>query len=137
MHPELRRILIVEDDSAIRETLVMLLSSEGYAVQGAANGEVALSVLKRDAAFGMILLDLLMPTMNGWEFRAIQSADPALSGIPVVVMTANPRPIPEELKAHAILSKPIDLDALLKTAERICGAPGPQRHTSIDRSPLP
>src|SRR2546423_69607 len=109
-----RRALIVEDDPDIRAVLTVALDSEGYEVQVARHGRDALLTLAEWQP-QVILLDLTMPDMNGWEFRQHQLADPALADIPVVVMTAgfNLRAGVDALKATAILPKPFDLDALL------------------------
>ena len=83
-----RSILIVEDDSDLREALSEVLRDEGYSVESAADGREALDRLRRDLRPSLILLDLTMPVMNGWQFRAEQRRDPALSEIPVVVLSA-------------------------------------------------
>jgi len=84
-----RTILVVDDDPDIRTALSELLESEGYEVMGAANGAAALAQLRAGARPCAILLDLMMPFMNGWEFRAEQLRDPALREIPVVLLTAS------------------------------------------------
>jgi len=73
-----KRILLVEDDHAIREALVQLLSIQGFQVEGSENGVKALEHLRASAAPDLIILDLRMPVMDGWEFRANQRNDPAL-----------------------------------------------------------
>ena len=78
------RILIVEDDRAIREPLSVLLRGEGYRVSLAENGQEALRKLRTEPSPDIIVLDLRMPVMDGWEFRAIQQQDPLLGLIPVV-----------------------------------------------------
>ncbi|MBC7545053.1 MAG: response regulator, partial [Candidatus Sericytochromatia bacterium] len=82
-------ILIVEDDIDIRETLAEILADEGYSVASAANGLDAISYLQTEAMPCVILLDLMMPVMSGWEFRAKQQQDPTLAGIPVVVLSGD------------------------------------------------
>jgi CheY-like chemotaxis protein len=85
-----RRILIVDDDPDIRAALSELLESEGYEVTSAANGAAALAQLRGEGAKPCaILLDLMMPYMNGWEFRAEQLRDPELRDIPIVLLTAS------------------------------------------------
>jgi CheY-like chemotaxis protein len=113
-------ILIVEDDRDTREMLERFLELEGFTVRCAENGRAALDVLHREGAC-VILLDLMMPVMNGWEFRRVQSSDPRLSTIPVVVVTAAGRreQIPA-IDAHAWLSKPVDFDRLLETIQPLC-----------------
>src|SRR5919206_1695644 len=86
--PDRGEVLVVEDDFAIRETLRELLEDEGYRVAWAANGKEALARL-HERAPRVILLDLMMPVMDGWEFRVAQQRDPALASIPVVVISAD------------------------------------------------
>src|SRR5712691_6808566 len=87
--PHGRSILIVEDDDAVREALATFLELQGYDVVEAAHGEEALRQLRSARPFCMILLDLMMPVMNGWEFRTHLLSDPTLASIPVVVVTAD------------------------------------------------
>ena len=114
-------ILIVEDDEDIRAHLRFILERKGYRVVGVGNGEEALAHL-RDARPCVILLDLMMPVMNGWEFRDAQRRDPALSEIPVVVLTGRGLATGEEhaLAAAAYLLKPFALSELLKVVESFC-----------------
>ncbi|HEX9290552.1 MAG TPA: response regulator [Anaeromyxobacteraceae bacterium] len=117
-----RQVMVIEDDFAIRETLRELLEEEGYHVVGAANGMEALDRLKAGRAPHLILLDLMMPIMDGWEFRSAQQLDPALAGIPVVVISAS-HGLEQKvagMSAAAFLAKPFELDALLETVERYC-----------------
>jgi len=86
--PPAKRILVVEDDAFTRETLTTLLAIEGFTVTGAANGQEALDQLRAGAAPDLILLDLMMPVKDGWQFRREQAEDPALASIPVVVVSA-------------------------------------------------
>ena len=117
-----RRILIVEDDADLREALSDVLRDEGYEVTSAADGQEALDRLRREARPSLILLDLTMPVMSGWQFRAEQSRDPDLSEIPVVVLSAGEH-LAEQMIAIGIdefVHKPIELDHLLKKIERYC-----------------
>jgi CheY-like chemotaxis protein len=116
-----RCILVVEDDFDIRDAVIQILTDEGYRVVGAANGQDALERLRAEPnAYGLILLDLMMPVMDGRQFRAEQERDPALAAIPVVVMSADAS---VQVKATSIraadcLRKPIQLDTLLATIAR-------------------
>jgi CheY-like chemotaxis protein len=116
-------ILIIEDDEAIRETLASVLEDEGYQVQCAAHGRAALQQLRSGAPLPcLILLDLMMPIMNGWEFRAEQLHDPALAHIPVIVLSAD-REVgarASEVSVQGYLSKPMDLTVLLDTVSQYC-----------------
>jgi CheY-like chemotaxis protein len=117
---ERRSILIVEDDRDLREALSEVLRDEGYSVAGAGDGQEALDRLRRDQRPSLILLDLTMPVMNGWQFRAEQRQDPLLSGIPVVILSAGDH-LAEQmapLGVHDYVHKPIELDELLRTVER-------------------
>jgi CheY-like chemotaxis protein len=121
------RILIVEDDPALRATMSDLLEDEGYEVECAANGAEALARLDASAAPGLILLDLAMPVMDGWSFRAAQRRDARLAAIPTIVVSASFEPgrgAVEDLAAEAFLPKPFDLDQLMRTVHRVCERPG-------------
>ncbi|HWQ34623.1 MAG TPA: response regulator [Blastocatellia bacterium] len=115
-------ILVVEDDFDSREMLSFILQSEGYSVVGAANGQEALQHLRRGPAPCLILLDLMMPVMNGWEFRDAQAQDPSLSPIPVVVISAdvNVKDAATSIGASGWLNKPVDFDRLLDLVRRHC-----------------
>ncbi|MBP2315784.1 response regulator [Azospirillum soli] len=79
-------ILVVEDDDALRATMADALRAEGFEVREAADGRAALDALDSGLRPDLIVLDLMMPVMNGWEFRAAQLRDPDLSHIPVLVL---------------------------------------------------
>lgn len=115
-------ILIVEDDAAIRNALQEILEEEGYLVAGAANGQEAIDLLRRRERPCVILLDLMMPVMNGWQFRAIQRQDPKLAPIPTIIISAdgNVAETAAAIGAADYLSKPIQLSRLLQTVERFC-----------------
>jgi CheY-like chemotaxis protein len=116
------RILVVEDDAAIRQTVAELLQEEGYEVECAVNGADALARLERSDVPALILLDLTMPVMDGWSFRETQRRDPRLARIPTVVVTASqadPR-VAAGLAPDAFLAKPFDLDRLMDTVHRLC-----------------
>jgi CheY-like chemotaxis protein len=114
------RILIVEDDDEIREAMVLVLEQQGYAVNEARNGREALELLQVGEIPRLILLDLMMPVMDGWQFRHAQLEDPQLARIPVVVLsaTANLRSSGLDLRAAECLSKPVDLTNLLAAVSR-------------------
>jgi CheY-like chemotaxis protein len=120
-----RTVLIVEDDYDIRQVLTEILEEEGYAVLGAANGLEALELLHKRADIPkLILLDLMMPVMSGWQFVAEQRADSRLANIPIVVVSAdgNLQQKATSLKADGYLRKPIEIDAVLQVVERYCRA---------------
>ena len=115
-------MLIVEDDRDTREMLGRFLELEGFEVRTAANGKLALQTLHEDVLHPcVIILDLMMPVMNGWQFREIQRTDPSLAEIPVVVVTAaGPRDDIPTINADGWLSKPVDFDRLLETIGPLC-----------------
>lgn len=118
-------VLVVDDDADIRESLVELLELEGYAAVGAANGKEALDQLRRRPV-AVVLLDLMMPVMDGFEFRREQLADPGISGIPIVIVSAGGRcaQAAKELGALGCVQKPLDVPALLRVLRSACH-PGP------------
>ncbi len=116
----MKRILVVEDDPDIRESLVDFYGSLGYAAEGAANGAdalVALHALTRD----LVVLDLMMPVMNGWELADEMRRDPTLRDVHVVAFTASSRPPPDGVAE--VVRKPADLDVLAAIAARHAGMP--------------
>jgi two-component system response regulator MprA len=117
---EIRTVLLVEDDHDVRETVAEVLTDEGYVVVTAIDGREALDQLRGGLRPFVILLDLMMPGMNGYQFRLEQRAEPAIADIPVIVLTAD-RLIEQksaELAAAAYLKKPTALDDLLTTLKR-------------------
>lgn len=115
-----KRILVVEDDNSIRELLVELLQSEGYIVASAVNGLEGLKLLQNQEQPDLILIDLMMPVMDGYTFRSEQMKNTKWSKIPVVVMSAeaNAKEKMKNFGITAFLSKPVELDTILKTVER-------------------
>jgi CheY-like chemotaxis protein len=116
-------VLVVDDDPGIRDLLTELLEDEGYQVVSAANGLEAINHLHRGTEHPcVILLDLMMPVMNGWQFRTTQQQDPGLATIPVVVLSAR-NDIQQQasfINAAAHIMKPINLMSLLNTVNRYC-----------------
>ena len=118
-------VLIVEDDSALREALVQVLADEGYDILSARDGLEAVNCLKKGNRPDVILLDLSMPVVNGWEFRMFQKRDPELAGIPVILITAGGYSREEVawLEPSAMIPKPVDLSVLLAVVHRFCARP--------------
>src|SRR5262245_11415139 len=87
--PPGRSVLVVEDDNDIRDALTLILRDQGYQVDSASNGQEALDQLRRGSPANLIVLDLMMPVMDGWQFRHEQQRDPTLAGIPVVIVSAD------------------------------------------------
>lgn len=113
-------ILIIEDDESIREMLRLMLELEGYQVYVAENGASGLNMASQIQHLCLILLDLMMPLMDGWQFVEAVSKNPALSQIPVVVVTAFGEKS-KTIKSHGVLKKPIDLNALYGVVHKYCG----------------
>jgi sigma-54-specific transcriptional regulator len=111
-------VLVVEDDSAIRTSLAELLESSGYEVSLAENGQVALQLLYSAPIPDVIVLDLKMPVMDGWQFREIQRDDPRLGRIPVVAISADRNAATSALSVEAYLRKPLDAGEFLGTIQR-------------------
>ena len=118
-----RAVLVVEDDVDLGDVVSMVLDAAGYSPVVAKDGREALTQL-RTCRPRVILLDLMMPGMNGWELRAAQPRDPLLAKIPVVVMTGdgNAQRKAAELDAVDFLQKPIDVPKLLEVLSRHCDA---------------
>lgn len=127
----LKTILIVEDDPDIRETLQLALQIEGYHVLSAVNGKEGLNILRGSGPVpSLILLDLMMPVMNGLEFLAISQRDSELAKIPVVVVSAfyeMKRDLESKnLVTQGFIKKPVDFTQLMDSVQRFCGkAPRP------------
>jgi CheY-like chemotaxis protein/predicted transcriptional regulator len=117
-------VLVIDDDSDMRDELAELLRDEGYQVVTAANGREALRALRRDVRPGLILLDLGMPVMDGRAFSAELRNDPALRDTPVVLLSGqgDARETAARLDARACLVKPVPYPTLLGTVERFCAA---------------
>lgn len=119
-------VMIVEDDLDLRESIAEVLEDNAFQPLGAANGKEAFERLRASSNRPcVILLDIMMPVMDGWQFRALQRADPELGGIPVVVMSAHVDLLhaTEGLAPAACLKKPVKLATLLATVERFCRKP--------------
>ena len=117
-------VLVVEDDPELLLSLSEVLESEGYRVTGARNGLEALGRLRGGTRPSVILLDLMMPIMNGWQFRYEQRQDSDLAKIPVVVVSAKSDSQQHALwlEADGYITKPIDLNVLLDTLSHYCDA---------------
>ena len=114
----MQTVLVVDDDADIRESLCALLEGEGYATITATNGAEAVEQMAlHNPCF--VILDLMMPVMDGWEVRTRMQEAPSLSEIPVCVLTATPEWAP--LDAACILAKPVDIGELLRVVAEHCG----------------
>jgi CheY-like chemotaxis protein len=116
-------LLVIDDEASIREMLTELLEDAGYVVAQAVDGADALAQLGAGLELPcLILLDLMMPRMNGWELRAALQQHPELKTIPVVVLSAHTQlaQTAVALDVADYLTKPIDLDRLLSVVRRFC-----------------
>jgi CheY-like chemotaxis protein len=115
-----KRILVVEDNDAVREVLVLLLAGEGYATSEARNGREALDRLRRGPSPDLILLDLLMPVMDGHEFRRRQLEDAVLAPVPVVILSAvaGVAEAADALGGRVYIRKPVHPRELFAAVER-------------------
>jgi DNA-binding NtrC family response regulator len=109
-----QRILVVDDERTIRELVCEVLADEGYEVVGASNGAEALTALQQDPSFSLVVLDMWMPVMNGWQFAA-EVEDRGMV-LPIVVMTAarEARHRAEEIGAIGYIGKPFDVDHFIE-----------------------
>jgi CheY-like chemotaxis protein len=115
-------ILVVDDEEIMREILEKLLTREGYHVRVASSGEEGLELAK-SFPFDAVILDVMMPGMDGLQVLAAMRADPGIDGVPVVLMSA--APIPRETQGSAgTLQKPFDLETLRATLARVLSRPG-------------
>jgi CheY-like chemotaxis protein len=112
-------ILIVEDEPALRSLLAELLTSRGYSVAMTENGEAAVNYLSSNRLPRLILLDLMMPVMNGWELRDSMLANPKWREIPVAILSALDD-VPRALKFVAYIGKPVDIGRLFAVVTEYC-----------------
>jgi CheY-like chemotaxis protein len=115
-------ILVVDDDPDIRESIADVLGDEGYNVRVAANGREALAELQARAPC-MVVLDLMMPIMDGWQVASSMERDPRWTQIPVCIVSAWAERAPAS--ARCVLSKPLSLQQLLDVVLKQCGPAGP------------
>jgi CheY-like chemotaxis protein len=115
-----KSILVIEDDPAICQTVKDLLEIEGYDVNIASNGRVAAEMLSTlDQMPCVILLDLMMPVMNGWQFLDVQRNDPKLKDIPVVICSAYEESA-RSVNPNGFIPKPLKLGSLLSAVQKFC-----------------
>ncbi|MDQ3881408.1 MAG: response regulator [Chloroflexota bacterium] len=117
-------VLIVDDDHGVRGVLAQILEDEGHVVRTATNGLEALEALRSSVRPCLILLDLMMPVMNGWEFMSRRDQERDIATIPVVVISADQGASAKAAAIGAVdcLEKPLDLNRLIDTVGRYCAA---------------
>lgn len=114
-----KSVLIVEDDAAIREVMRIVMEFEGYTVFSAENGKEGLEVLAKIPNPCLVLLDLMMPVMDGWAFADRLQKDATLAATPIVVVTAFSERA-QSIENATVLKKPVDVDVLLNTVKKYC-----------------
>jgi CheY-like chemotaxis protein len=114
--------LVVDDDPDLREAITTALSDEGYRATGVGSAREALTLLREETTPSLILLDVMMPGMDGWEFRLELQRQPATAQIPVVILSGHRdvRDVALALGAADYLRKPVSIESLLEVAERYC-----------------
>jgi CheY-like chemotaxis protein len=112
-------VLVVDDDLDTRESMREVLEDEGYIVNCVGNGREALDYLHRSPRPCVILLDLMMPVMDGWQFRREQKLDPTIADIPLIVITATGKR-PVLIDADELVMKPLDVGRLFEAIGRYC-----------------
>jgi CheY-like chemotaxis protein len=129
-------VLIVDDDNDVRSALAELLEEEGFSVEGAPNGREALALLRGGTVHpAVILLDLMMPGMDGWDFRHEQMRDPKLAGVPVVIVSASGfsrESIRTQFRPAAYVEKPIERTALLAVIHELVRSSAPGQLDATD-----
>jgi CheY-like chemotaxis protein len=112
----MKNILIIEDDESIRKMIASVLEVEGYSVSAAANGKQALETLRCNRLPDIILLDMMMPVMNGWDFLDFVRGNATTARIPIIVVSAYSE-IAKSVHPHAVVPKPVQLKSLLQAIE--------------------
>ena len=113
----MKKILVVDDERDIRETMRDVFLDEGYEVDLAADGIEALAALRSDGPYALVLFDIIMPKMDGIALYHAIKADPALAKIPLIVSTSNPASAPPGV---LLIRKPVDVEVLVNTVRHLC-----------------
>src|SRR5688572_8419257 len=116
------RVLIIDDDQDVRELFQDILQGAGFEAVSAESGAEGLAILRSDPRIRVVLLDLLMPEMDGWRFRHHQLSQPQFAAIPTVIVTGAPLggAAHEQLQAADYLSKPVTRERLIGTVAKYC-----------------
>jgi CheY-like chemotaxis protein len=123
MQTDAGMVMVVEDDEDIRISLKELLEDDGYNTLLAANGREALDYLEQGTKPCLIFLDLMMPVMDGWQFRREQQKNESLKKIPVAVITAAGESAAASVQAQKVILKPLDIDEVLAVVRKYCSDP--------------
>jgi two-component system, chemotaxis family, chemotaxis protein CheY len=116
------RVLVVDDDEGVCSVMTRQLTQAGFDVAAAHSAAEGLAILRKDGSFRIILLDMIMPKMDGWGFREAQLADPAIASVPAIILTGAPLPmlVHAQLQAADYLLKPVGRDHLLSVVSNYC-----------------
>lgn len=131
-----KSILVVEDDQDIREAMIDVLESEGYHAEAASNGQEALDLLKATQKPCLVLLDMMMPIMNGREFLDRVMEDSYLAPLPVLIVSA----VADKTDTHGaigFIKKPVDIDVVLKFVDQYCSGMPIEKGASHDLKAQP
>jgi CheY-like chemotaxis protein len=116
------RVLVIDDDEGLRTVMSRQLQLAGFDVVTAASGADGLDTLRADKSIRVVLLDMIMPVMDGWGVRSAQLADPSLAHVPAIILTGAPLPSlsHEQLRAADYLLKPVGRDHLVSVVSNYC-----------------
>jgi len=116
------RVLVIDDDDGVRTVMRKQLQHAGFDVVVAATGAEGLALLRADASIRLVLLDMIMPVMDGWGVRQKQMEDPRLAQVPAIILTGAPLPslVHDQLKAADYLLKPVGRDHLISVVSNYC-----------------
>ena len=116
------RVLVIDDDDGVRAVMGKQLQHAGFDVVAAATGSEGLEMMRADPSIRVVLLDMIMPAMDGWRFRRAQLDDPSLAPVPAVVLTGAPLPslVHDQLRAADYLLKPVGRDHLVSVVSNYC-----------------
>ena len=121
------RVLVVDDEHGVRTVMTRQLAHAGFDVVAAASGREGLDILRADGSIRVVLLDMMMPTMDGWGFRRAQLSEPAIARVPAVILTGAPLPslLHEQLQAADYLLKPVGHEHLVSVVSNYCEPASP------------
>ena len=116
------RVLVIDDDDGVRTVMGRQLQKAGFEVVTAASGAAGLDMLRADTTIRVVLLDMIMPVMDGWGVRQKQMDDPRLAQVPAIILTGAPLPslVHDQLRAADYLLKPVGRDHLISVVSNYC-----------------
>lgn len=116
------RVLVVDDDDGVRTVMTRQLKHAGFDVVSARSGPEGLDCMRNDPSIRVVLLDMMMPEMDGWGVRSAQLADPAIAHVPAIILTGAPLPslVHDQLRAADYLLKPVGRDHLISVVSNYC-----------------